>query len=39
MRRDGIRLFDHIGAERIELERTRVSESPDVTHLRFRVVK
>ena len=36
---DGIRLFDHIGAERIELESTRVIESPSVTHLRFRVVK
>jgi dihydrofolate reductase len=36
---DGIRLFDHLGAERIELEKTRVIESPGVTHLRFRVVK
>jgi len=35
----GIRLFDHIGTEPIELETTRVIEAPDVTHLRFRVVK
>ncbi len=36
---DGIRLFDQLSAERIELERTRVIESPGVTHLSFRVVK
>ncbi len=36
---DGIRLFDRLGAAPIELERTRVIASPDVTHLRFRVVK
>jgi dihydrofolate reductase len=36
---DGRRLFDHIGTEQIELESTRVIESPGVTHLRFRVVK
>lgn len=35
----GIRLFDHLGTEQIELESTRVIEAPDVTHLRFRVVK
>ena len=35
----GIRLFDHLGAEQPELETTRVIESADVTHLRFRVVK
>ena len=35
----GTRLFDHLGAEPIELERTRVLESPvSVTHLSFRVV-
>jgi dihydrofolate reductase len=34
---DGLRLFEH-GAP-LELERTRVLESPGVTHLRFRVVK
>jgi len=36
---EGIRLFDRIGTEHIELEGTRVIESPGVTHLRFRVVK
>ena len=36
---DGRRLFDHLGTERIKLERTAVLESPHVTHLRFRVVK
>lgn len=36
---DGIRLFEHIGTEQIELESTRVIESPGVTHLKFRVVK
>jgi dihydrofolate reductase len=33
----GLRLFEH-GVPMI-LERTRVLESPSVTHLRFRVVK
>ncbi len=36
---DGIRLFEHLDTEHIELERTRVIESPFATHLRFRVVK
>ena len=36
---DGIQLFEHLGTERIELERTRVIESPSVIHLRFRIVK
>jgi dihydrofolate reductase len=36
---DGVGLFDHLGTERIELESTRVIESPGVTHLRFCVVK
>lgn len=35
----GRRLFDHTGTGKIELESTRVIESPGVTHLRFRVVK
>ena len=35
----GIRLFDRLGDTQFELERTRVIESPAVTHLRFRVVK
>ena len=36
---DGRRLFDHLGTEHVELERSAVIESPYVTHLRFRVVK
>ena len=36
---EGIRLFDHLGTQHIELESTRVIESPGVTHLWFRVVK
>jgi dihydrofolate reductase len=36
---DGVRLFDHLGTEHIELERTRVIEDPDVTHITFRVVR
>lgn len=35
----GVRLFDHLGAAPVDLERTRVVEAPGVTHLRFRVVK
>jgi dihydrofolate reductase len=35
----GVRLFDHLGAGPIELERTRVVEGTGVTHLTFRVVK
>jgi dihydrofolate reductase len=36
---EGLRLFDHLGTEYIELERTRVIETPGFTHLRFRIVK
>jgi len=35
----GVRLFEHLGSESIELETIRVVDSPGVTHLRFRVVK
>ena len=35
----GVRLFDHLGAGPIELERTKVVEGAGVTHLTFRVVK
>lgn len=36
----GVRLFDEQGPEEaLELERTRVIDSPRVTHLRFRVVR
>jgi dihydrofolate reductase len=36
--RDGIRLFDQIGSEHIELECTQVIESVGVTHLGFRFI-
>jgi dihydrofolate reductase len=37
---DGVRLFDRIDtADAVELEVTRVIDSPRVTHLRYRVVK
>jgi dihydrofolate reductase len=35
----GTRLFDHLGTDHIELERTAVIESPHVTHLRFHLVR
>jgi dihydrofolate reductase len=37
--RSGTRLFDNLGPEEIELEKTRVIDSALVTHLRFRVGK
>lgn len=36
---DGIRLLENLGTEQMALETTRVIASPDVTHLKFRVVK
>ena len=35
----GLRPFDHIGTEHLELERIQVIESPTRTDLRFRLVK
>lgn len=35
---DGRRLFEHLGADHIELEPIRVIEAPGVTHLRYRVM-
>jgi dihydrofolate reductase len=35
----GVRLFDDRGSGQLELEKTRVIDSPRVTHLRFRVGK
>jgi dihydrofolate reductase len=35
----GLRLFDHLGPLPIELESTRVTANPGVTHLTYRVVK
>jgi dihydrofolate reductase len=36
---EGIRLFDHLGAEPIELERSEVVSTTGMTSLRFRVMK
>jgi dihydrofolate reductase len=36
---DGIRLFDRMGPENIDLESTMVIDSPGVTHLRFRLAR
>jgi hypothetical protein len=36
---EGVRLFDELGTQQIELESTRVVESPGVTHLRFRLAR
>lgn len=36
---EGIRLFDNLGSEPIELERIAVVEGTGVTHLQYRVVK
>jgi dihydrofolate reductase len=35
---DGKRLFDHLGSAQIVLERTRVIDSPGVTHIRYRIL-
>ncbi len=36
---DGIRLFDHLDVKDIELERTEIVSTAQITSLRFRVVK
>ena len=36
---EGVRLFDHLRIEPTDLEVLRVVPAPDVTHLRYRVVK
>lgn len=36
---DGVRLFDYLGIEPIELESTQVAAAAGVTHLTFRIVK
>jgi dihydrofolate reductase len=36
---EGVRLFDHLGSEPIQLEHVRTLETPGATHLSFRVVK
>jgi dihydrofolate reductase len=35
---DGVRMFDRLGTEHVDLVRTRIVESAEVTHLGFRVV-
>jgi len=35
----GVRLFDHLGTDPIDLEKILVVNAPDVTHFKFRVVK
>lgn len=35
----GVRLFEYLGIEPIELEITGVIEAPGVTHLRYRIIK
>jgi len=35
----GARLFDNIGGFDVKLEPVRVIETPDVTHLKYRIVK
>lgn len=36
---EGVRLFEHLGIEPIELEITGVTAAPGVTHLGYRVLK
>ena len=36
---DGIRLFDNLAGYAIDLEKIKVIDTPDITHLQFRVVK
>jgi hypothetical protein len=36
---DGIRLFDQLNTGPIQLEKILVLDTPDVTHLMYRVVK
>ena len=36
---EGIRLFDHLGGRSIELKRTAIVSTGEVTSLRFRVLK
>jgi hypothetical protein len=33
----GRRLFDHLGADHVELDLVRLLEDRDVTHLRYRI--
>ena len=35
----GIRLFEHLGSEHVQLETTEVTETKEAIHLRFRIIK
>ena len=35
----GIRLFEHLGSEHVQLETIEVTETKEAIHLRFRVIK
>jgi dihydrofolate reductase len=35
----GVRLFDNLGGQQVQLERIRIVDAPGVTHMRFRVIK
>jgi dihydrofolate reductase len=35
----GTQMFEHLGSEHIQLETAGVIETPEATHLRFRVVE
>jgi dihydrofolate reductase len=35
----GVRLFDHLDAQQVDLETVSVADSPGVTHLRYRIVR
>src|SRR5829696_5525864 len=35
----GTRMFEHLGSDHIQFENARVIETPQATHLRFRIVK
>jgi riboflavin biosynthesis pyrimidine reductase len=35
----GIRLFEHLGSEHVQLETLEVIETKEAIHLRFRVIK
>jgi dihydrofolate reductase len=35
----GTRMFEHLGSEHIQLENARVIETPQATHLRFRIIE
>ncbi len=36
---EGVRLFDHLGSRRVELEKIGAIDAPGITHLSYRIVK